>query len=91
MVYKSVISDVALKFHTALPGDSSDGEIKVANTKIGEWEELTFDFSARIGNYLSTNIDKIVIFPDFDMGGRTDNVVYFDNLTFSAILPPYSP
>jgi hypothetical protein len=38
MVYKTEISDVALKFEVA--GGGSLGEIKVANTKI-EWEELT--------------------------------------------------
>ncbi|MBI5216570.1 MAG: T9SS type A sorting domain-containing protein [Ignavibacteriae bacterium] len=90
MVYKSVISDVGIKFATSVGG--SDGEIKVANTKINEWEELTFDFSARIGNPASTNIDQIIVFPDFNLGGRTsDNVVYFDNITFSAILPATQP
>lgn len=78
MVYKNVISDVGIKFVSS--SSASTGEIKVANTLINQWEELTFDFSSRIGE---TN-DQIVVFPDFNLAGRTtDNVVYFDNVTFS--------
>lgn len=77
MVYKSVISDVAIKFATS--SNSSSGEIKVPNTKINEWEELTFDFSSKIAE---TN-DQIIVFPDFQTR-TTDNVCYFDNITFSS-------
>ena len=83
MVYKTVISNVGIKLATAAGG--AQVELLVANTKVNEWEELTFDFSSRIGNGLdgSTNIDQIIVFPDFDSAGRTqDNVVYFDNITF---------
>lgn len=84
MVWKNVISDVGIKLVEASSG--SLGEIKVANTKTGEWEELVFDFSSREG----IAYDQIVIFPDF--GSRSsDNVVYFDNISFgsgtSASLP----
>ena len=85
MVYKTVISDVGIKLVN--PAGGGQVEIKVANTKINEWEQLTFDFSSRIGNGLdgSTNIDQIVVFPDFNLAGRTqDNVVYFDNITFGS-------
>ena len=85
MVYKTIISDVGIKL--ANPTGGAQGEIKVPNTKINEWEELTFDFSDRIGNGLdgSTNIDQIVVFPDFNLDGRTsDNVVYFDNIRFTS-------
>ncbi len=89
MVYKTVISDVGIKFASA--SGASTGEIKVANTLINQWEELTFDFSSRIGE---TN-DQIIIFPDFNLAGRTsDNVIYFDNITFSqqvAIDAPDAP
>jgi hypothetical protein len=81
MVYKSVKSDVGIKFAVANGG--STGEIKVPNTKVNEWEELTFNFSSKIGEGTSTDIDQIIIFPDFQT--RTDsNVCYFDNITFSA-------
>ena len=80
MVWKSVISDVGIKFEA---NKASTGEIKIKNTKINEWEEIVFDFSGKIGEASSTDIDAIVIFPDFD--ARTqENVVYFDNITLSA-------
>ncbi len=84
MVYKSVISDVGIKFATS--ADGSTGEIKVPNTKINQWEELTFDFSGKIGE---TN-DQIIIFPDFETR-KTNNVCYFDNITFSAGAAPSVP
>lgn len=89
MVYKTVISDVGIKF--ASSSGASTGEIKVPNTLINQWEELTFDFSTRIGE---TN-DQIIVFPDFNLAGRTaDNVILFDNITFSpqvAIPEPDQP
>lgn len=85
MVYKSKISDVGIKFvkndNSAIP------EIKVANTKINEWEELTFNFTSKIGTPEATDITQIVIFLDFVPGtaDRTDTTVsYFDNITFGA-------
>jgi hypothetical protein len=83
MVYKTVISDVGLKFVEA-SGDAQP-EVKVANTLVNQWEELTFDLSGSIGQGATGIIDQIVIFPDFDLAGRTtDNVVYFDNITFGS-------
>lgn len=84
MVYKTVISDVGIKL--ANPAGGAQIEIKVANTKINEWEELSFDFSSRIGNGLdgSTNIDQIIVFPDFTDGRKTETVTYFDNITFRS-------
>ena len=88
MVWKPVISNVGIKLVAAsgwaLP------EILVANTVVNQWEEITFDFSSyqnpppAEGQY-----DQIVVFPDFDLAGRTqDNVVYFDNISFNAQGPP---
>jgi hypothetical protein len=79
MVYKSVISDVALKFSV---GAAAQSEIKVANTKINEWEELTFDFTGRIGLAETINIDSVIVFPDFEASRASDTVSYFDNITF---------
>ena len=77
MVHKPVISDVGIKL--VKPDSWSLGEIKVANTVVNEWEELTFDFTAQV----SDGYDQIVIFPDFDLAGRTqDNICYFDNISF---------
>ncbi len=85
MVYKSKISDVGIKF--AKNDNSAIQEIKVANTKINQWEELTFDFTSKIGTPEASNITQIVVFLDFYSGAadRTDTTVsYFDNITFSA-------
>jgi hypothetical protein len=80
MVYKTVISDVGIKFANAT--DGSTGEIKVPNTKVNEWEELTFDFSAVIGG-VNDAIDQIIFMPDFK-ARSADNIIYIDNITFSA-------
>jgi PKD repeat protein len=81
MVYKTVISDVGLKF-SEINGEAQP-EVKVANTKINQWEELRFDLSGLIGKGITGNIVQIIIFPDFN--ARTqDNVIYFDNITFSS-------
>ena len=78
MVWKPIISDVGIKFVDAT--NAAQPEIKVSNTLINQWEELTFDFSSRIGVYPIVK-DQIVIFPDFDLGGRShDNIIYFDNV-----------
>jgi hypothetical protein len=81
MVYKSVISDVGVKFATA--AGASTGEIKVPNTKINEWEELTFNFSGKIGEPSSANIDQIIFFPDFT-ARTTDNICYIDNVVLGS-------
>ncbi|MDX2302762.1 MAG: hypothetical protein NW226_08170 [Microscillaceae bacterium] len=75
MVYKTVTSDVGIKF--AKPDGFSFGEIKVPNTAINAWQELTFDFTAQ----LQDGYNQIVIFPDFTARGAT-NVIYFDNIRF---------
>ncbi len=85
LVYKSVISDVAIKFATAAGGSS--GDLKVANTLINQWEELTFNFASKIGEATSTGIDQIIFFPDF-MPRTTTNVCYIDNVRFSAQIVP---
>lgn len=77
MVWKSTISDVGIKL--VEPGNGSLGEIKIANTVVNQWEEITFDFSSREG----TLFDQIVIFPDF-YDRPTDNICYFDNITFGS-------
>lgn len=83
MVWKSVISDVGIKL--VAPTGWSQGEIKVPNTLVNQWEELTFNFSSFVNPPASEGaLDQIVVFPDFDLAGRTqDNVVYFDNITFN--------
>ncbi|MEM9023718.1 MAG: T9SS type A sorting domain-containing protein, partial [Bacteroidota bacterium] len=78
MVWKPEISDVGLKLVDVT--SFSLGEIKVANTLVNQWEELTFDFSSHDG----IEFDQIVIFPDFNARAAT-NVCYFDNITFGTM------
>ncbi|MBL7784369.1 MAG: T9SS type A sorting domain-containing protein [Chitinophagales bacterium] len=82
-VWKSVISNVGIKL--ASPTGWSQGEIKVANTLVNQWEELTFDFSSFANPPASDGqLDQIIVFPDFNLSGRTqDNIIYFDSITFS--------
>ncbi len=83
MVYKPVVSDVGIKFATG--SGASTGEIKVANTLVNQWEELTFDFTSKIGEPSSAGITQIIFFMDFNLAGRSsDNVCYFDNVTFAG-------
>ena len=73
MIYKSVVSDVGLKFE----GQSGNHQIVIPNTVTDQWEEMTFDFSSQIGSTYGT----IVLIPDFDLVGRTqENIIYFDNI-----------
>ncbi len=82
MVYKNKISDVGIKLVD--PSNAAMQEIKVSNTPINKWEELLFDFSTRTGLYPLVK-DQIVIFPDFDLTGRTkDEIIYFDNVLFEG-------
>ncbi len=80
MVWKSTISDIGIKLVT--PSSAADPEIKVANTLINQWEEITIDYSSRIGSPNATGVDQIVIFPDFTERDQ-DNIIYIDNITFS--------
>jgi len=84
MVWKSVISDVGIKL--IAPTGWAQSEIKVANTLVNQWEELTFNFSG-VPNPPSSEgpYDQIAIFPDFNLAGRgQDNIIYFDNITFNS-------
>jgi len=87
MVYKPVVSPVHFKVEGAT---GTPTELIGTNTLINQWEELTFDFSARIGDPNTIGQDQIIIFPDFD--ARTqENIIYFDNITFSAGTPIAEP
>ena len=78
MVNKSVISDVGVKFEVA--GTGTHVQLVKPNTVTdGSWEQLTFDFSAEIGN----TFNRLVIIPDF--ADRTQDVVsYFDQFSFGS-------
>ncbi|MFT6501133.1 MAG: hypothetical protein ACJASQ_001243 [Crocinitomicaceae bacterium] len=81
MVWKPVISNVGIKLVT--PTSAAMVELLIPNTVVNQWELITFDFSGYIGQgpYAAEMVDQVVIFPDFDVNGRTqDNVCYFDNV-----------
>ena len=79
LIFKSIISDVGLKFSEA--SGEAQPEVKVANTKINEWEELVFDMSNSIGKGITGVIDQIIVFPDFSDRNK-NNIVYIDKITF---------
>jgi len=83
-VWKSVISDVGIKFATET--DWAELELKVSNTVTDEWEELTFDFSNAINppNPENGTLGQIIIFPDYQDRDQ-DNIVYFDNISFHPV------
>ena len=85
MVYKDVISPVGVKLVIADGG--SQGEIKVSNTKVNEWEELTFDFTPQIRE--GWVIDQLVIFPDFPASRTAGSTTYIDNIVYTpdAVVP----
>ena len=82
LVYKDVISDFTVKFEN--DNSSVAFEKKVPNTLINQWEELTFDFSDKIG----TAVSRLVIIPDFPAARTVGSTNYWDNISFSSGTPP---
>ena len=75
MVYKSVISNFDFK----LEGTGALGQDNnVPNTQVNQWEMLTFDYSAAIGD----TVKRITIIPDFPATRTAGSVDYFDLVTF---------
>lgn len=73
MVHKSVTSNCGIKLES---GDGDNVEVLVANTKVGEWELLTFDLTAAIGH----TYNRLVIFPDFPDPRTAGSTCYIDNI-----------
>lgn len=82
MVYKDVISDFTVKFEN--DNSSVAFEKKVPNTVINQWEELTFDFSDKIGSAVT----RLVIIPDFPAARTVGSTNYWDNISFNSGTPP---
>ncbi|PLW82569.1 glycosyl hydrolase family 16, partial [Kineobactrum sediminis] len=80
MVFKDVISEVGVKL--AIANGGARPEILVANTLVGQWEELSFDFTGNIGFFESIDVDQLIVFPDYQ-DRSVDNIVYFDNVRFT--------
>lgn len=77
MVYKDVISNFGVKFEGA---NGLNFEKLVPNTKVNEWEELTFDFSSQIGKTFT----RLVIIPDFPTARTAGSTNYWDNITLNS-------
>lgn len=82
LVNKDVISDFTVKFEN--DNSSVAFEKKVPNTVVNQWEELTFDFSNRIGS----SVSRLVIIPDFPATRTAGSTNYWDNISFSSGTPP---
>jgi len=75
MVWKSVISPVTFKVESPSNGGAVT-ELKVNNTVTGQWEKITFDFSALIGYSYA----RITVIPDFVDPRTAGTTVYLDNI-----------
>ena len=77
MVRKNVATNVGVKFEGGVGVDPI--QIVAPTTVInGDWQELTFDFSSVEGK----TFNKLILIPDYEVR-TTENIVYFDNLTFN--------
>jgi hypothetical protein len=85
MVYKSIISPIGLKFATSTGWAKQ--EIKVSNTLINQWEEITIDFSAYMSDPQPAPFDQIIIFPDFPSARTAGSTNYIDNISFPGAPP----
>lgn len=88
-VYKSVISDVMVKIANTTNGTIY--AVAQANTKTNEWETLTYDISGLVSHGENHNADTIVIHTDIVSPRATDNVTYFDNISWSALITGNAP
>jgi hypothetical protein len=73
MVHKDVTSNSGLKLEA---GDADNVEVMIPNTVTGEWELLTFDFTAAIG----ATYARLVVFPDFPDPRTAGSTCYIDNI-----------
>ena len=73
MVHKDVKTNCGLKLEA---GTADNVEVMIANTVVGEWELLTFDFTAAIG----ASYDRLVFFPDFPDPRSSGSTCYIDNI-----------
>jgi hypothetical protein len=79
MVYKTIESPVALKTELSLNGGPTT-TVTVPNTKIEEWETLSFDFTANIGKTYT----RLTFFPDFPSARTGGTTVWIDNIQNAA-------
>jgi len=81
-VYKTVISDVGIKMVNV--GSGTIFQLVQPNTVINAWETLTFDISGAVASGDNNDVDQIVVFTDWQ-SRTTDNVSYFDNISWEGL------
>lgn len=81
MVYKEEISETNVSFINATQGTVFN--LGQSNTLINTWETLTYDLTPYISNPENVNINRIVVFPDWQTR-TSSNVNLIDNIVFSA-------
>ncbi len=79
-VYKTDTDSVGLKVE---PPSTNGVLVTVVPETSGEWETIAFDFSEAIGDTFPT----FVIFPDWTGLERSEEVIYIDNIRWSATEP----
>lgn len=82
-VYKPVISDVGIKMVNAASGTVF--QLLQPNTVINEWETLTYDIASAVASGENNSVDQIVVFTDWQDARITDNVSYFDNISWEGL------
>ncbi|WP_452221248.1 T9SS type A sorting domain-containing protein [Lacinutrix salivirga] len=81
MVYKSEISETRVQFVNATNGTLF--QLAQSNTAVNTWEMLIYDLTPFITNPENVNVNRIVIFPDWQERSQV-NTNYIDNITFTA-------
>jgi hypothetical protein len=88
-VWKSVTSNVSVKFDAgAPPNDWGTALVTSVNSETDQWETLTFNFCEVSPEQQNPpeefgGLKRIAIFPDNEERDQ-NNVIYIDNITFSA-------
>ncbi len=90
MVYKEEISETRVQFVNATNGTVF--QIAMSNTVVNQWELLTYDLTPHIASAENVNINRIVVFPDWQERNQI-NTNLIDNINFvaNAIAAPTEP
>lgn len=76
-VFMPAAVNVTMKLENSLTGAPGTADHTVAATKIGEWEELEWDFSAQPDN---ADFARVTLIWNIDAIPATNQVYYFDDL-----------
>lgn len=88
-VYKSVISDVMVKIVNTTSGTIY--AVQQPNTVTNAWETLSYDITGLVGHGENHNADQIVVHSDIVTPRTSDNVTYFDNISWEGLITGAAP